>query len=127
MTINAVPERDAPLTDDDASERRRFTQPWLEFLRSVFFALFGWKRTFSGTISWSAGLIGAGSQATTAVTVKGARAGDAVIVSSQVQVAGLISDGNVTSNDTVTIRRINYSAAGINPGSDNYRIICLQQ
>lgn len=124
MTINAVPER-AEVTEGD--EAKTAGRPWLEFFRSVFFALFGWKRSFTGLKTFDFGNIAAGGQATTTVTVTGARQGDAVLVTSKAQVAGLGVDGVVTSNDTVTIRRFNFSTGAIDPASDDFRIVVLQQ
>lgn len=124
MTINAVPERSEVAVDSD---NLIATPEWLQFFRSVFFALFGWKRSYTATVNWATGNIVAGGQATQAVTVKGARANDAVLVTSGVQVAGLGVDGVVTANDTVTIRRFNYSTGPINPAGDNFRVVVFQQ
>lgn len=127
MTINSVPERDQIALEDQRNKTLRPSVPWLEFFRSVFFALFGWKRSYTTTVNWATGNIVAGGQATQAATVRGARAKDAVLVTSGVQVAGLGVDGVVTANDTVTIRRFNYSTGAVNPAADDFRIVVLQQ
>jgi len=101
--------------------------PWLEFFRSVFAALFGWKRTFTATKTFDFGSIAAQAQATTTVTVTGARSGDAVLVRPTTAVDGIIVDGTVTANDTVTIRAVNYSAGAVDPASQAYRVIVFQQ
>jgi hypothetical protein len=50
-----------------------------------------------------------------------------VIVRPATAVNGIILDGTVTSNDTVTIRAVNYSSGAIDPASQAYRVIVLQQ
>lgn len=128
MTINSVPERDAILAEEDRLGNQHFTQPWLEFFRSVFYALFGWRRSFTGVKSaFDFGNIVAGGELTTTVAVVGARAGDAVIVTSKTKIAGLGVDGFVLANDVVTIRRFNYSLGAIDPAADDFRVIVFQQ
>ncbi len=127
MPINAVPDRADVLAKEDRTKQQLFMAPWIEFFRSVFFALFGWKRSFTATTTVNFGNIAAGGELTSAATVTGARQGDAVIVSSKTQVAGLGVDGTVTANDTVTIRRFNYSLGAVDPASDDFRIVVLQQ
>jgi hypothetical protein len=124
MTINAVTDRgNIVVSKDDLTG-----SPWfLEFLRSVFFALFGWKRSFTGLKTVDFGNIVAGGELTTTLTVTGARAGDAVLVTSKAKAVGLGCDGFVLANDTVTIRRFNYSLGAIDPASDDFRVVVLQQ
>jgi hypothetical protein len=123
MTVNAVPEKD-PIALDKIFLTAK---AWLEFFRSVYYALFGWRRSFTGTVTFDFGSINAQTQATTTLTVTGCRAGDAVIVRPSTAVNGIILDGTVTSNDTVTIRAVNYSSGAIDPASQAYRVIVLQQ
>jgi hypothetical protein len=86
VTINAVTDRGSIVVSKDDLTG----SPWfLEFLRSVFFALFGWKRSFTGLKTFDFRNIVAGGESTTTVAVVGARAGDAVLVTSKTKVVGL--------------------------------------
>lgn len=128
MTINSVPERHDALADEDRLGNQHFTQPWLEFFRSIFYALFGWKRSFTAVKSaFDFGNIVAGGELTTTVAVVGARAGDLVSVTSTTKIAGLGVDGFVLANDVVTIRRFNFSTGAIDPAADDFRVVVLQQ
>lgn len=124
MTINAVTERgNIVVSKDDLTG-----SPWfVEFLRGVFFALFGWKRSFTGTVNFNFGNIVAGGELTTTLAVVGARAGDLVCVTSKTKIVGLGVDGFVLANDVVTIRRFNYSLGAIDPAADDFRAIVWQQ
>lgn len=124
MTINAVPERDELVVSKDILTA---TAPVLEFFRSIFFALFGWRRSFTAKKVFDFPNIVAGGESTTTVSVPGARQGDAVSVTAKTPVAGLAVDGIVTANDVVTIRRFNFSTGAIDPASDDFRVIVLQQ
>lgn len=124
MPINPLPERDDLITSKDDLTP---SKPALEFLRSVFYGLFGWKRSYTGLKAFDFGNIVAGGELTTTVAVVGARQGDAVLVTSKTKVAGLGADGFVLANDVVTIRRFNYSLAAIDPASDDFRAIVWQQ
>ena len=104
-----------------------FSQPWATWLTQVMSSIFGWKKTYTGTKVHDFGLIATLSQATTTVTILGVRTSDAVIVRPTTAVNGIIIDGTVTASDTVTIRAANYSAAGIDPASQTYRVIVFQQ
>ena len=116
MAIN-----NAPLRDD-------FGAPsWASWFTQVVTALSGWKKTYTTTLTHDFGLIAAQSQATQTVTVLGARIGDVVVVRPTTAVNGIILDGTVTASDTVTVRAVNYSAAGIDPASQVYRVIVFQQ
>lgn len=124
MPINALPERSEIAMSKDVL---RVPQAWLEYFRSVFYALFGWKRSYTATKNHNFGNIAAGGEETTTVAVLGARAGDHVTVSAKTLVAGLGADGVVSAADEVTIRRFNFSTGAINPGADDFRVIVLQQ
>jgi hypothetical protein len=124
MPINPVPERgDIAVSKDMLLP----TPPWLEFFRGVFFALFGWKRSFTATANLDFPLIAAGGQAVGNISVPGARAGDAVIASTRRLVNGLGIFGYVAADDVVQVVRFNYSAAGIDPAADDVRVVVLQQ
>lgn len=124
MPINPVPERDELARSDKDGKP---SQPWLEFLRSVFYALFGWRRSFTALKTFDFGNIVAGGEATTTVAVPGARAGDLVCVTSKTKIVGLGVDGLVLASDVVTIRRFNYSLGAIDPASDDFRVVIFQQ
>lgn len=124
MTINAVPDKSDIAVNKDLL---RVPPEWAEFFRSIFYALFGWKRSFTATLTFNFGNIAAGGEETTTVSVTGARVGDGVQVTSGVLVAGLGVDGLVTANNTVTVRRFNFSTGAINPASDSFRVLVFQQ
>lgn len=126
MPINALPERD-PISYDAMSRALATTAAWKEFFRSVFYGLFGWKRSYTATKNFDFPNIVAGGESTTTVAVPGARAGDAVLVSPKTKVAGLGADGYVSANDVVTIRRFNYSTGAVDPAADDFRVIVWQQ
>lgn len=108
--------------------REGFGSPgWESWFTQVFTAILGWKKTYTTTKTHDFGSINAQSQATTTVTVTGARDGDAVVVRPTTAVNGIIVDGTVTARDTVTIRAVNYSSGSIDPDSQVYRVIVFQQ
>lgn len=127
MTINSVPDRGAIAKEDARTKELVITPSWSEFFKSIFNALFGWKRSYTGLLTFNFGNIAAGGEETTTVAVIGARAGDLVLVTSTSLVAGLGVDGMVMANDTVTVRRFNFSTGPVNPASDNFRVVVLQQ
>lgn len=102
-------------------------KPWGNFFTSLWQAIFGWSHTFSGSLTHDFGLIAAQSQSTTTLTITGVAVGDAVIVRPTTAVNGIVLDGTVTAANTVTIRAVNYSAAGIDPASQIYNVIVFQQ
>lgn len=87
----------------------------------------GWKTTYYVTLTHDFGSINAQAQATQTVTVTGARTGDVVIVRPTTAVNGIIVDGAVTADNTVTVRAVNYSALSIDPASQVYNVIVIQQ
>jgi hypothetical protein len=67
-------ERCASVTQSPTTRRAcRFScvPPWQEFFRSIYYALFGWKRTYTATLTFDFGNINAQTQATTTLTVTG--------------------------------------------------------
>ena len=100
---------------------------WATFFSQIFYALLGWKKTFTKTLTHDFGSINAQTEATQTVTITGVRSGDAVIVRPTTAVNGIILDGTVTANDTVTVRAVNYSSGSIDPASQTYRILVFQQ
>lgn len=124
MPINALTERgDLIVSSDDLTASQWFS----EFLRGIFYALFGWKRSYTGLKTFDFGNIVAGGELTTTVAVAGARQGDAVLVTSKTKIVGLGVDAFVLANDVVTIRRFNYSLGAIDPVADDFRCVVLQQ
>lgn len=121
----------APLevTEDSKTKKQSaiWGLTWGSFFTEVWRALFGWRHSFTGTVIFDFGSISAQSQATTTMTINGARSGDAVIVRPTTAVNGIIVDGTVTADNTVTIRAVNYSAGAIDPSSQTYRVLVFQQ
>lgn len=113
--------------EDHRTKELLATQSWIEFFDSIYKALFGWKRSFTASLTVDFGPIAAGGEATQVLAVPGARQGDAVVVTPRSAVVGLGADGIVTANDVVTVRRFNFSTAGIDPASDSFRVVVLQQ
>lgn len=117
-----MPINSPPLRDTDVAK-----PVWQSWFTQVFTALLGWKKSYTVTLTHDFGNINAQTQSTTTVTVDGARSGDAVLVRPTTAVNGIILDGTVTADDTVTIRAVNYSSGAIDPASQVYRVIVLQQ
>ena len=108
-------------------EKAVWTKPWGNWFTQIFLSLFGWTRSYTATLTNDFGSIAAQSQATQTVTVTGVRSGDAVIVRPTTAINGIIVDGTVTADNTVTVRAVNYSSGAVDPASQVYRIICFQQ
>lgn len=99
---------------------------WSEWFRQVFSALSGWKATSTKTLTYAFGSIAAQSQASTTLTVKGARSGAAVIVTPSVDSPGIVYTGIVTANDTASIYAKNITAAAVTPANTTFRVIVFQ-
>ena len=93
----------------------------------IWYALRGWKKSYYTTLTHDFGNINAQTQATQTVTVTGARSGDMVIVRPTTAVNGIILDGTVTADNEVTVRAVNYSSGAIDPASQVYRVLVIQQ
>lgn len=104
-----------------------WTKPWANWLNELWLSVFGWTRTFETTLTHDFGSIATLSQATQTVTLTGVKFGDSVLVTSTTAVNGIIVDGTVTTDNTVTVRAVNYSAGAIDPASQVYRVICFQK
>lgn len=104
-----------------------FAKPWGNWFTQVFLSIFGWQKSYTGTLSKTWGLIAAGAEASQTTTVTGARASDSVHVQPATKTAGIAEVGVVTANDTVTIYAMNTTSAGITPGAKTYRILVWQQ
>lgn len=100
---------------------------WSNWLTQVFLGLRAWNQAFTVTTIIDFGGIPAQSElASAGVTVKGVRVGDAVQVYPTTNVVGVIFTGQVTANDTVTVYAKNFNTGVINPASQQFRIIVLQ-
>lgn len=102
------------------------TTGWSNWFVQVFQALSGWNKGITTTVILDFPNTSAQTQSTLTASVPGSRAGDAVIVQSASSLIGIIYTGDVTANDVVTIRACNFTSGAINPASQNFRIIVLQ-
>ena len=100
---------------------------WGNFFSELWYAVRGWKKSYYATLTHDFGNIGAQSEATQTVTVTGARVNDLVIARPTTAVSGIFIDGTVTADNTVTVRAANFSAGAINPASQVYRVVVIQQ
>lgn len=100
---------------------------WVLWFKEVFIALSGWTKAMTASAAHNFGSIAALSQASTTITVTGARSGDAVLVTPSADTAGIVFSGVVTANDVVTIYAKNYTAGAIDPASTTFRVIVFQQ
>ncbi len=93
---------------------------WQEQVNRAVRAL-GFSRASISSVIIDFPSIAAAGQATSAVTVTGARAGAGVTVaSSAAPTAGIVLDGYVSAADTVTVRATNITAAPVDPASATY-------
>ena len=105
-----------------------WTQPWASWLTALSQAIFGWSKTYTGTLSKTWASIAAHDEASQTVTITGVRSGDLVIVSPATKTTGIVDNiGIVTASDTVTVYAQNTTGGAIVPGAKTYRIICFQQ
>ena len=105
----------------------KLTGGWSNWFTQVFLALMGWKRSFNYTFTIDFGSVSANAQAASSgMTIEGVRQGDAVDVTPTSDVSGIIFTGVVTAADTVTVYAKNFTTAPINPASQVFRIVVLQ-
>lgn len=84
----------------------------------------GFVRAISNTVANDFGSIAAHGQASTLVTVEGARSGATVLVSiTGAFVDGLMFDGRVTGDNEVRLRATNYTAGAIDPANKNFAVV----
>jgi hypothetical protein len=107
--------------------RAIWPRSWATLMTEIWQALLGWRKTYYATLTHDFGSISAQSQATQTLTVSGARSGDMVSVRPTTAVNGIITDGTVTADNTVTLRAVNYSSAPIDPGEQVYMVLVFQQ
>jgi len=98
---------------------------WSNWFTQVFLGL-PWKKGINFTATVDIGATGPQSQSATAVTVVGARVGDAVQIAPTADTSGMIYTGVATADDTVTIYAKNFTVGSINPAPQVFRIIVLQ-
>lgn len=103
-----------------------WTRGWSNWFEQVSLALRGLKKSMNYTATIDFGAVSAQSQASSNVTITGARSGDAVQVTPTTDVSGMVFTGVVTAVDTVTVYAKNFSAGAINPASQVFRIVVLQ-
>jgi hypothetical protein len=100
---------------------------WSNWLTQVFLGLRAWNQAFTTAATIDFGGIPAQNElASAGITVTGARVGDAVQVYPTANVSGVIFTGSVTANNTVLVYAKNFSAGAVNPVSQVFRIIVLQ-
>lgn len=114
-----------PLSEPLFQGALTLSQGWSNWITQVFLCL-PWKRGFNVTATIDFGSAAAQGQSSATVTIAGVRSGDAVHVTPTADVSGIVFTGVVTAADTVTVYAKNYSAAGIDPASQVFRIIVLQ-
>lgn len=98
---------------------------WSNWFTQVFLGL-TWKKGFNQTATLDFGSVAAQTQTGLTVTVTGVRAGDSVHVTPTADISGIIFAGVVTAADTVTVYAKNFSAGAVNPASQTYRVLVLQ-
>ncbi len=98
---------------------------WSNWFTQVFLGL-PWTKGINYRATLDFGATAAQSQSALTVTVTGARAGDAVQVTPLADVSGIIFTGVVTAPNVVTVYAKNFSAGSVNPASQQYRVLVLQ-
>lgn len=111
----------------DGTQQQKVVPEWANWLFGVFHALAGWNTSLTASAVLDFGSINPQTQAGLPVTVKGARQGDAVLVTPYSDTGFIIYSGVVTAPDTVTIYAKSITSAGpVNPISMAFRIIVFQ-
>lgn len=98
---------------------------WSNWFTQLFLIL-PWTRGFNNTATLDFSAIPAQSQTTLTVSVTGVRVGDAVQVTPTTDVSGVVFTGLVTANNVVTVYAKNFSAVSIDPASQVFRMVVLQ-
>lgn len=109
------------------ARRAVWTQTWKNYFNALARAIV-WNVSLAGTKTHDFGLIAAHTEASTTVTVTGARTDDEpiVIVAPSINTAGIVYKGVVTADNVVTLYALNTTAAGIDPASTTFRVLVLQ-
>jgi len=113
-----------PLNEGMATGVPLVTPGWANWFGQVFAGL-PWKKGWNVTATINFGFIVSLDTASSSVSLTGARTGDAVQITTP-NVAGIIFSGCVTADDTVTVYAKNFSSGAVNPPSQVFRIIVLQ-
>lgn len=126
----AIPLRDElPVSDEMVSGVRTaaWTQTWANFFNAIARALV-WNLSLTATKTHDFGNINAHTEASTTVTVFGARTLDTptVTVTPSANTAGMHYKGVVTADNTVTIYALNTTGVAIDPASTTFRVVVLQ-
>ena len=123
MNNSAPLNSDWPVTPNNAAT---IPTPWSNWFQQVFLAIAGVVKTFNITITLDFANTAAGGQSSLTATVDGARSGDLVMVTPTADVSGMIFTGVVTARDTVTVYAKNFSTGAVDPASQIYRILVVQ-
>ena len=103
----------------------KLTEGWSNWLTQVFLGL-PWTRGFNNAATLDFGSVAAQAQAGLTVTISGVRSGDAVQVTPTTDVSGIVFTGVVTEANKVTVYAKNFSAGAIDPASQVFRILVIQ-
>jgi hypothetical protein len=98
---------------------------WANWFNQVF-ACLPWKKGFTVSADLDFPSVAAQSQQALTAVVKGARPGDAAMVAPSADVTGVIFAAVVTAADTVTVYAKNFTTGAVNPASQSFRIIVIQ-
>jgi len=127
--VNNAPVKDnlpvEQIQNENNKWQSRWTAAWVTWFTQVLSALQGWRKTFTGSLTYDFGAIDPNDSTT--VTVTGARVGDAVLVTPSLNTAGIVEKGVVTDVDEVTIYAMNATGGSVNPAEKTYRVIVFQQ
>lgn len=125
MSIGVPPLNSAFAVKDNLAI---WSAPWGNWMSALFSCIFGWRKSYTGTLAKTWGAISGAAEASATTSITGVRTGDAVIVQPSAKTTGIIDNiGVVTADDIVTIFAQNTTAAGITPGVKTYRILVFQQ
>jgi hypothetical protein len=103
-----------------------WTQGWTAFFTQLFSAV-GWVQSWSFKFDLNFPSVSANTQsAGQSVAVPGARVGDAVTITPFSDTTGILYKGVVSSDDTVTIYAINFTAGAIDPVAMLFRVVVIQ-
>lgn len=97
---------------------------WSNWFTQVFLSL-TWKKSYNKSVTLDFSATPAQSQSALTTTITGIRLGDSVQVTPTTDVSGMIFTGVATAN-MVTVYAKNFSAGSIDPASQVFRIIVLQ-
>lgn len=120
-----------PLNEPPVMGGGVFSLGWSNWF-SLAYRLLTWKRSFVVQATVDFASIAAQSQLSAVVTpapasgLVGVRLGDAVQVTPTTDVNGVIFTGVVTANNTLTLYAKNFTAGAINPASQVFQIVVLQ-